>query len=377
MLLETISPIILLIATAGYLVLILLFTTGWVSITDFNKNHLPAKTFISVLLPVRNEENNIESCLRSVLNQTLSKNHYEIILIDDYSDDGTIQKAEKFNKENTNFYQKSLKQHGIKPGKKNAISFGVTQAKGELIITVDADCIYDKEWLNRILSFYQVEKPHMIICPVALKTEKGILNRFQELEFASLQASGAGAAILGFPFMCNGANLAFSKKVFQIVNGYAGNEDLPSGDDVFLLHKIIKQFGNKGVKYLKSKEAIAIAEGTNDLTSFYKQRIRWASKAKKYRNFSAIITSIIVFSFSFLMLASLFLGFYNKSYLIITGFMLLTKIVIDFPLLYSFNRFLKRTNLMIYYLPLQMVYPFYITITGISSVLSKNKWDKA
>ncbi len=99
----------------------------------------------------------------------------------------------------------------------------------------------------------------------------------------SLQGITAASVNKGFHSMCNGANLAYKKSMFQQVKGFAGIDNIASGDDMLLMHKIYKQDA-AGVKFLLSQQVIVQTEAMKDWKSFFNQRIRWASKADSYQD---------------------------------------------------------------------------------------------
>ncbi|GAB4329700.1 MAG: hypothetical protein OHK0038_03850 [Flammeovirgaceae bacterium] len=200
-----------------------------------------------------------------------------------------------------------------KSPKKAAITLGVNNAKGELIVTTDGDCKHPSNWLRDIHAFYQATKAQFIAAPVQMTQEGGgAWQKIQEVEFALLTGIGASSMIAGFPNMCSGANLAFTKEAFLKVNGYQGFDHIASGDDEFLMHKIYKAFPNK-VKYLKSQNSIVSTIPQQSLKSFFQQRKRWAGKWKAYTHlpsiFLGVFVSIAHFSIFLLIFSSILLGF--------------------------------------------------------------------
>jgi len=187
-------------------------------------------------------------------------------------------------------------------------------------------------------------------------------------------ASGAGAAGAGHPFLCNGANLAYRKDAFLQVNGFGGNEKYLSGDDVFLLHKMKKEFGRKSVVFCKNESAHVKTYPAPGLKKFISQRIRWASKSKGYKDALSIITSIIVFSYSLTVLSSFLAGFFNPVFFLAFGGLLMLKMLTDLPLMIGITRFAGQKKLMTWYIPFQVVYPVYIVVAGLGSFFGRKKW---
>jgi poly-beta-1,6-N-acetyl-D-glucosamine synthase len=214
----------------------------------------------------------------------------------------------------------------------------------------------------------------MIFGPVSYFQEKGPLNRFQSLEFSGLVASGAGAALAGKPFICNGANLAYRKDAFLKVNGYQGNERFISGDDVFLMHKIKEEFGSRAISFALDRNAIVRTFPAPGFRAFLNQRIRWASKTKGYNDKLAILTAATVFTFNLFIAAAFIAGFFLPTLFLLYLSSMTLKCIIDLPLIYGITGFNDERRLMRWYLPFQVVYPAYIVIAGVCSLFAGKKW---
>lgn len=195
----------------------------------------------------------------------------------------------------------------------------------------------------------------------------------QSLEFLTLIASAAGAIGINKPFMCNGANIAFRKNAFESSNGFE-NDHFTSGDDVFLLERVIKLFGRKSIRFVKLKTAIIESESMPNLSSFLKQRIRWAGKSVGYKNPTAINTSFVVFFNAFSIILSFVLGLFNPFFFWLTLFFIGFKILIDLPICIMITRFMNRGQLLSIFILLQIFYPLYICFVAIASLLIKPKW---
>jgi cellulose synthase/poly-beta-1,6-N-acetylglucosamine synthase-like glycosyltransferase len=187
-------------------------------------------------------------------------------------------------------------------------------------------------------------------------------------------ASGAGAAMAGMPFICNGANLAYRKEAFFKVDGYVGNSEFISGDDVFLMHKLKERYGGRAISFALNRNAIVRTFPAPGIKEFFKQRIRWASKTKGYKDNLATITAITVFLFNFSVVASFLAGFFFPTLFLLYFYCMVVKSLIDLPLIYGITGFNKERRLMLWYLPFQLVYPFYIFIAGVCSMFAGKNW---
>ena len=334
-------------------------------IKQFNSASYPA-LFVSVVVACRNEQKHLPSLLNDISVQDYHPDLFELIIIDDNSSDRTFNLPSEF-KGIKNI--KVIKNEG--KGKKRAIRSGVNASAGDFIIVTDADCYMGKEWIRTIASFFEDKNPELIIGQVMLTSKTGFLNRFQELEFLSLQGITAGTAIAGNPVMCNGANLAFTKRTYHKHSDNL-HDELVSGDDIFLLHSIKKDPENK-IMWLESLKATVTSEASENLSSFLRQRARWISKAGAYNDRSTQMLAIVTFVTILCQIILLIAGLFNPVFLLVLLAAFLLKSVPDFLILQnSASRYGKR-NLLKWFLPSQLIYPFYVISVQLRSLFSSER----
>ncbi len=252
------------------------------------------KMFVSVVVPFRNESNTILDNLRSLEQQTLDQDSYEIIYVDDQSTDDSFSKINSSIAASNIFVYSLSVEHQV-ANKKYAIEYGTTKAKGEVILLTDADCTHEPEWIESMLSSFD-KNTALVSGPVKYQNCKTVFQKLQQIEFAGLILTGAGLIGTGDPIICSSANLAFRKEVFTEVGGYNDLRNLSSGDDDLLLQKISNETDYK-IKFNISKEAIVSTFPNSNISSFKNQRKRWASKGLFYQKKTLIIRLIFVFLF--------------------------------------------------------------------------------
>ena len=354
---------------ALYSLLIFYYWQSWKAIPDFTITNSTATTKISVIIPARNEENNIGELLHALQNQTYPAKLFEVIVIDDHSTDKTTEIVQQF----PNVSLIELKDDNINSYKKKAIETGITAATGELIVTTDADCIPRKEWLQTIASFRQEKGSVFIAAPVALNCNSSVVEILQSLDFMILQGITGASVHKNIHSMCNGANLAYERKVFYEVNGFAGVDHIASGDDMLLMHKIWKLYPDK-VHYLKSKDAIVSTQPMQTWKDFFNQRIRWASKAKKYDDKRIIAVLLLVYLFNLSFCWLLVTGCWHHYYWIILIGMWIAKTIIEFPFFISVSNFFNKkwaVRLFPFFQPLHIIYTI---ISGLFGQFGKYEW---
>lgn len=346
------------------------FGIGWNRLPIQNAENEVNKT-VSILIPARNEAQNIERILQAVVQQDFPKNLLKIIVADDHSEDETAAIVKNFIQKHPNL---NLELHFCSgQGKKSALSELVQKADSEIIITTDADCVpTSNQWIKSIVSNF-TDKTQLVSAPVVYFWRKGRFQKMQSLEFLTLITSAAGAIGIKMPFMCNGANIAFRKTAFTETHGFE-NDKFVSGDDVFLLERVLQHFGSETIRFAKSKNAIVETEPMPNLKRFFEQRIRWAGKSVGYKNPISIITSYVVFLNAFSIITSFVLGFYNPMFFYLTICFFLLKIMVDFPICTMITNFSNRKYLMAIFLPLQIVYPIYVCSVAIMSLFVKTTW---
>ena len=370
----TIFCLVSIILSLFYIYIMRRYLVEWENIDLFNipSNHIP-QTFVSVLIPARNEAENIQNCIQSILRQTYPDELFEVIVIDDHSEDETVKIVEQIDNQQLKLLQVAnfIKDGKSQFSKKKAIEFGISKAKGQLIVTTDADCITGKNWLMALVSFYEIYKPKFIAAPVNFFREKSLFERFQSLDILGMMGITGGGIHGKFMNMCNGANLAYEKKVFEAVGGFEGIDHLASGDDMLLMQKIAKQFPN-GIRFLKNQEAVVLTKAQPAINAFVNQRIRWSSKTAAYKEWAVAFILAMVFMFCCsIVLSFVLIPFIGLVMIFIFVFQMAVKMLMDYFFLKKMAKFFNRTDLMRSFLPAQFLHIFYIVTIGFLSIFVK------
>jgi glycosyltransferase involved in cell wall biosynthesis len=291
---------------------------------------------VSVIIAARNEADSIGKCINSLKRQDYLKEQFEVIIINDQSTDSTADIINQYiNEGDINLI---LLNTSGKVGKKAAVTEGIKQAKGEIILTTDADCEVSSGWISSFCGRFKSTGAYYITGPVMFYKGRGFFNQVQCLEFNSLIASTAGAIGIGMPVMSNGASMGVLKKtVTDMVSAKKPGDDLlrnnfESGDDVFLLQSIKSKYSSSKIAFLDDPTATVYTHSTGSLGEFLHQRLRWVSKSKGYSDTGVIYTSLSIFFFNLIILLSIF------SNLILTSFLFIMKCAIDYLLISKYDR---------------------------------------
>ncbi|HSD13054.1 MAG TPA: glycosyltransferase [Flavobacterium sp.] len=358
----------------NYVFFIGLLIWGFSKVNYFQKTSPEKKTGFSVVIPFRNEAHNLPDLLQSLSQLNYPKDQFEVIFVDDESKDDSVRVINRWRMENPWVHLTILDNVRVsKSPKKDAITRAVTIAKHNWIITTDADCIVQKDWLSVYDACIQNSGAEMIAGAVKFPTKGGLLSHFQQMDLLSLQGASIGSFGLNEAFMCNGANFAYTKTLFSDLKGFHGNNHIASGDDVFLLQKAIANFPEK-VHYLKNSDVVVTTKPEKSWFKLFKQRVRWASKASAYQSDFAKGLAIMVFVANFfLVLAVLLMAFGIMDWQFLLA-LFLVKFVVDFILMYQANRFLKMRMYSV--VVSGLIYPFFSTFVALYSLVGGFEWKR-
>ena len=362
---------------AAYGVLMALYTRGYWSMRGFVASGKSPITKFSVIIPARNEASNIEACIAGIRAQNYPSHLFEIIVVDDFSEDETAQKVLKIAQQHSNVHllrlQDFTKDENLVAYKKRAIEIAITQATGDWMVTTDADCSFTNNWLASYDAYIQEHDSVMVAAPVAYTNTGGFLSIFQVLDFISLQGITAAAVASGSHTLCNGANLCYSKEAFERVGKFSGIDHLPSGDDMLLMHKMKKSYPGK-IGYLYAQNAVVTTAPSDTMGLFIQQRIRWASKASGYQDKIIFWILLLVYLVNFSLLVYLPINALQKgninNWLILMG----CKTLIEIPFMYASAKFFKQQKLLWWFALMQPFHIVYTVVAGWFGTFGSYTW---
>ena len=361
-----------------YLILCFVFLVYWRNQKEFNldPSFVPT-TKVSVIVPVRNEEDSIQRCTESILKQNYPTHLFELIVVDDQSDDNTPQILENIKDQRLRVMRLGVyKRTTITGSKKKAIAYGISHASGDLMITTDADCIHGENWIQTIVACYQKFKPKLIVAPVLIQKEKTLLNLFQDADFINSFMVHLAGIRSGLFYLGSGANLAYEKSVFLETDPYDNNQHIASGDDLFLIQKVKEKYSCK-IYPLKAIEATVQTIGATSVRGFFSQRLRWAGKLKNSSSFNMLLVSSFIWVFRIGLLTftliTLVLEEYTYFYSVLG--LLFIHFLLDFILIHQSSSFFKRGYILKWILPIEVMYTIYFFVLGLLSWLPiKLEW---
>lgn len=348
-----------------YILLIGQLIYGFNRMKRFSKKEFIPKTSFSIVVPFRNEKENLPNLLHSISLLNYPKDLMEVILVDDDSE-------EVFSVQYSVFSLKVIKnERKSNSPKKDAIETAIQIAKNDWIITTDADCLVQKDWLTIYDQYIQENEVDMIASGVCYLPKNGFISAFQNLDFLSLQGATIGSFGIGKPFMCNGANFAYSKHFFKELNGFQGNDSIASGDDVFLLQKAIL-VAQKKVGFLLAKESIVATKSVETWFELFQQRVRWASKSTGYSSVYGKMLALVVLVGNLAWIVTFLFWLFQLIDPNIFLLFIALKFLIDFILLYKTANFFESK--LQYVLASSLLYPFFSVSVAVYSLFGDYSW---
>jgi poly-beta-1,6-N-acetyl-D-glucosamine synthase len=359
---------IILILFLLYASLVLWFWHLWRSLPEF-KTALPEHLFISVIIPARNEEKNIGRLLDSLQIQQFPPGNIEVIVIDDHSTDDTAAIVKQYAA--VRLLQST--ETGINSFKKKAIESGIQKATHPWIVCTDADCTASPRWLNTLSSFTSQNGSVFLAAPVFMECNGSLLQRFQQMDFMMLQAITGAVVNKGMMPMSNGANIMYNKNIYSELKGFKDIDHIASGDDMLLMNKFLTAHPGK-VHYVKSPDAIVNTLPMKSWKEFFNQRIRWASKARNYRDAGIFSVLLVVYLFNLSFLVLLAVSAYYPVYWKWLLALLLGKTIAELPLFLSAYHFFGRKGKALVFFLFQPIHILYTIFAGLLGQLGKYEW---
>ena len=348
---------------------------------NISKNYIKSKNepFVSIVVAVKNEENNIANLINCLKSQNYSTDKYEIIICNDQSTDNTLKIINNLKHDLTNLSVIDIKSIPADwSSKKWALYNGIKRSKGEIILQTDADCTMSNNWIAAITSQFSDETVGFVtsLTPLVNRENTNFYNKILFLDSIGIDAFNACSIGKGLTLTATARSIAYKKKYFFQVRGYDEINDIISGDDDLLLHKIISYVGCK-IKYILHKDAIVYSKPPETLNAFINQRMRFASKGFIYYKKSFISNELkIILPFLYIVNLSIAVSLiyfcYNPSILYLLPFII--KVVPDLFFIYTFRNYVDFDNDWFIVIFSTVIHPFYIIFFGLLGPLCNFKW---
>lgn len=318
------------------------------------KSSVPEKELprVSVVVAARNEEENIERCIKSILALDYPKDKLEIIIADDGSTDRTSEIVLKFQETNPNLKLLQIEsQINNLKGKANALAQAIDKTSGEFIFMTDADCAVPETWIKGMLRYFD-EKTGVASGITIIEPGK-IFYGMQSLDWAFLLGVAASVGKLFKPVACIGNNMAFRKQAYVECGGYQ-NLKFSITEDFALFKAIIKN-GKWKYSYPVDIETLVISKPVKTWKELYHQKKRWGTGGLDTGPLGIAVMSGGYLFHLFLLLSPFFLkGVANLLFVIVL------KLLVDGAFLFKILKKIKKIPLLKYLPFFELYYIIYV-----------------
>ncbi|WP_425555744.1 glycosyltransferase [Flavivirga amylovorans] len=326
---------------------------------------------VSVIICAKNEAENLQNFLPSIINQDYPD--FEIVLINDTSNDNTLEVMEQFAKQYKNIKIVNVRSNETFWGnKKYALTLGIKASTNEFLLFTDADCKpVSKYWIRNMTSHFSKEKQLVLGYSGYSKIKNSLLNKLIRYETLVTAMHYFSFAKLGLPYMGVGRNLAYTKTTFFKNNGFVNHMKVLSGDDDLFVNQIANK-KNTSICFLKNGFTKSIPKTT--FKSWFKQKRRHISTARYYKLKHKILLTLIYSSqlLFWILAITLFITTHNW-YIVLALF--LFRVIIQYSIFRAPSKKLKENDLLVI-LPFLEVFLILTQLTiFINNLISKpNYW---
>jgi len=261
---------------------------------------------ISVIICARDEAAKLVTHLPGALVQRYPSTH-EVIVVNHNSQDDTRFLLDEFKKTFKGLHIVNLEQEAIGiPGKKYPLSMGIKEARYEIVLLTDADCVPASEfWMQKMQDGYN-NGIEVVLGYSPYKKTPGFLNKIIRFDTFHTALQYLSYALAGIPYMGVGRNLSYKKDVFLRNKGFSAINHLPGGDDDLFINKVAT---GKNTAIVVDPDTFTMSEPKKTFGEWFRQKTRHYTTAKYYRPLHKFLLGLYSFShvlFYPLFIASLF-----------------------------------------------------------------------
>lgn len=287
-----------------------------------NSNQVP----VSIIICAKNEAENLKKFLPKIIAQNYPK--FEIVLINDASNDNTLEVMESFSSNNTNIRIVNVKNvEAFWGNKKYALTLGIKVAKYNHLLFTDADCVPVSEtWVDEMCTQFNVTKSIVLGYGAYKKVKKSLLNKLIRFETLITAINYFSFTKMGIPYMGVGRNLAYKKSEFFDINGFMSHMRIRSGDDDLFINRAAS---SKNTSICASKNSFTQSLPKTNFKDWLNQKRRHVSTAKYYKQKHKILLALLyITQLLFWVLASILFIFSFKWQIVLVLFT--SKILIEY-----------------------------------------------
>lgn len=330
---------------------------------------------VTVLVPARNEEKNVETCVRSILNSEYPGD-FEVFIIDDFSEDATASIALALEQEDARVRYITMERYADsweQSHKGMAQVAGMHHAQSPIVLTTDADCTVSPGWMRAMVAMFADPHVAMVAGPYQLDTNNTVWGTLQALEVAGLNGIAAGGIGIGWPNMCSGANLGYRRKVFEAFRFVTREQEPTPWDDELLLQKIL-DYPPLKIAFCPAREALVRTPAESTLLAFFLQRMRWAATGARYPSTSLYAYLMATLAFYIVLLFSAICLIWVPEFWPFVAAAFGIKVLSEAAILLPANAAFGERKWAWWFLPEQLLQIPYVIVVGFFGKLRRPAW---
>jgi len=257
---------------------------------------------VSVIICARDEAGNLAANLPGALVQTYHSTH-EVIVVNHHSQDDTRYLLDEFKKTFKDLHIVNLEYDAIGiPGKKYPLSMGIKEAKYEIVLLTDADCVPASElWIQKMQEGYE-NGIQIVLGYSPYRIRPGFLNKIIRFETFHSALQYLSFALAGSPYMGVGRNLSYKKELFFRNKGFSNINHLPGGDDDLFINMVAT---SDNTSIVIDPDAFTLSEPKKTFADWMKQKTRHYTTGKFYKTGHKVL--LAVYSISHFLFYPLFI----------------------------------------------------------------------
>ena len=327
---------------------------------------------VSVIVAARNEADIIDPCLRALKGQEY-EGEWEIVVVDDRSSDGTGERVGTWCRDWERLkLVRASDELVFKCPKKSALAQGIAASSGELLLFTDADCTPPPRWIHATVSFFADDVG--LVAGYAYSPDRPLWRqKLLALDNLAIGALGAGSMALEYPLSCSGRNLAYRRRVYDDVGGFADIGHLIAGDDVYFMRQVAARTSWKMVFNRHIDAVVACAPAPRIWSAIVQQKLRHAGKAGHYAGI-ALLLGVGVYLFHLFLLASLGRMAIEGQWGPFAAGVWGARCIADFALLWRFAPLAQERRLLFALPFLEVCYIPYVLIFAVLGGLGRFRW---
>ncbi len=364
-----IVAVLLLLLTIIYCISIFYIFIGLFRLPKYKNNF---HHFISVIVAAHNEESKIARCIQSIIDQDYPHDKYELIIADDRSMDTTPAIIDKYCSGNSLCRSVRIENNGDVIPKKTALIKGLSEARGEVIVSTDADCYLPETWLSTINSYF-TKDVGMVIGHTGYTRKRGFWRGIEALDYLSQRALGVAFVGIGSAYTCTASNFAYRKQIFDENREEFSRIKVRPAEDNYLLHCV---HGNSSYRIAVATDpgSFVTTDGASDFAHFLNQRFRWGAYGGNITTLAVKLFFIPVLFYYIGVWYALCTAFFIPSIFFYLLASLCCKLVVDFLFAVRSVTLFRSVYLLKYFFPLSLLQLILIPVIVIKGNMFSFSW---